>query len=125
MCLHFSDVPKANDFINLIYVHLTLFFAFMPSMCNVSSRLLFIDTTCFGLIGHLQVYRLLCLSNMLLTVITTNSATEYGQLGRNRSCKHRENNEKTATDVAHRRHKSKAQSQIHAVQQDDTIYVWY
>jgi hypothetical protein len=115
-------MPKANDFINLIYVHLT-FFAFMPSMCNVSSRLLFIDTTCFGLIGHLQVYRLMCLSNMLLTEIITTCTTEDGQLGRNMYCKHRENNERIVSDVAHRRHKNKAQSQIHAVQQDDTIYV--
>jgi hypothetical protein len=41
-----------------VYVQLLLLF---------SRRFLFIDTTCFGLTGHLQVYRLLWLGNLLLT----------------------------------------------------------
>jgi hypothetical protein len=42
----------------------------MPSMCNVAPYSFFLlDTTCFGLIDHLQVYRLLWLRILLLTVM--------------------------------------------------------
>jgi hypothetical protein len=74
-----------------IYLHVTLRFAFISAICNLSRRFLYIDTTCFGLIDNLEVYSLLWLINMLLTVITTDCAPEGGRISRNIYCQWREN----------------------------------
>jgi hypothetical protein len=57
VALHRSDVALC---FYAIYVQLLLLL--------FTCHFFFIDTTCFGLTGHLQVYRLLWLRNLLLTV---------------------------------------------------------
>jgi hypothetical protein len=62
---------KYSIYINNNYTNLILSFAFMPPMCKFSiihSSFFFIDTTYFGLTGHLEVPRLLWSRNLLFAV---------------------------------------------------------
>jgi hypothetical protein len=64
----------------MCHIDLTSRFAFMPPVRNFgyySSFVFLYYTTCFGLIGHLQVYRLLWSRNLLLTVMKLQQTLQW------------------------------------------------
>jgi hypothetical protein len=128
---HEHNIPPPDPLLNQLnrskLTHYpTLRFASMPPVCSVDNYsfvVFFIVTTCFGLTGLLQVYSLLWLRNMLLTLMLNhNNLHTWRWPGRSKHVvSTKKNDDRIVTDVAHRRHKSKTQSQTYRVQQEAAI----